>query len=514
MVISVISISSYSSEESVGTSAGRVILFGTIPTTIFDTTPTMTPPTTHVDTTLTPTEIPTVSPIVPPSLDYTPAAPDYSPTSDTESDPSEDPSPDSIPPLLATSPFLSSTGDSSDSDTPDTPPSPTHGTPFTEITLSTQSSPAASGVLRRRVMILAPGQPIPYGRLYCYHPNGLVHMMTVRKRVGPLPTHRLAVRHSADYSSSNLFTSDDSSETSSDSSSDDLSDSLSGHSSSDHSSPALPSGIRSSHRLCSSVPSIPHSSAAITERPSHSSSTGPFRKRSRSPTTSVTISSPIPGALSPTRADLLPPPKRIRSFDSATDLEDCSDESSESSIPRETCLRDDVVVRVSDEPYSEPDIDPEIQAEINEYIAYADALRAEGIDVRVVVETVARKEVETSAKGPIKVRVERVTHPVMSGDIPEPAQEEGAIESTYETLGDLGHRIVATGQQSVVLSERISKLERDNTRLRGMTMPNTRFRVTMTCKVVNELIDRRVAEALEARDAGRNLEPLVEGRGE
>nr|GEY18686.1 hypothetical protein [Tanacetum cinerariifolium] len=36
----------------------------------------------------------------------------------------------------------------------------------------------------------------------------------------------------------------------------------------------------------------------------------------------------------------------------------------------------------------------------------------------------------------------------------------------------------------------------------------------MTHKVVNELIDRRVAEALETRDAARNLEPLMEGRGE
>ncbi|GKF86297.1 hypothetical protein Tco_0254124, partial [Tanacetum coccineum] len=64
-------------------------------------------------------------------------------------DPPEDPSSDHVPPLQATSPFLSSTDDSSDSDTPDTPPSPTHGTPFIDITLSTQSSPAASGALLR-----------------------------------------------------------------------------------------------------------------------------------------------------------------------------------------------------------------------------------------------------------------------------------------------------------------------------------------------------------------------------
>ncbi|GKC63849.1 hypothetical protein Tco_1096447, partial [Tanacetum coccineum] len=86
MAISVISVSSDSSEESVGTSTGRVILFGTIPTTIPDTTPSVISPTTHIDTTL----IPTVSPIIPPSPDYTPASPDYSLASDMEFDPSED----------------------------------------------------------------------------------------------------------------------------------------------------------------------------------------------------------------------------------------------------------------------------------------------------------------------------------------------------------------------------------------------------------------------------------------
>ncbi|GKG41330.1 hypothetical protein Tco_0470542, partial [Tanacetum coccineum] len=94
-----------------------------------------------------------------------------------------------------------------------------HGTPFTETTLSTQSSPVASGVLRRRVIVLAPGQPIPHGCPYRYHLNRSVHMMTTRKRVGPLPTHRLAVRHLVDYSSSNHFSSDDSSRDSSSSSS-------------------------------------------------------------------------------------------------------------------------------------------------------------------------------------------------------------------------------------------------------------------------------------------------------
>nr|GEW26185.1 ribonuclease H-like domain-containing protein [Tanacetum cinerariifolium] len=255
-----------------------------------------------------------------------------------------------------------------------------------------------------------------------------------------------------------------------------------------------------------------------------------------SPTTSVPRSSPLSGALSPACVDLLPPPKRIRSSDFVTNLEDCLDESSESSIPRETCLWDDVIVRGSDEPHSEHDIDHEIQAEIDECIAYADALRARGIDARVVVEAVDQEEIEMSTRALVEVRVERVTHPAMPDDIPKPAQEEGVVEVTYETLGDLvqkfhdhtkeilvhrvqanedvqrdqGRKIVVTGQQSAVLLKRISKLELDNTRLRG-TLDVAR--VTMTREAVNELIEHRVAEALEAHNAARNLEPLVESGG-
>ncbi|GJS99881.1 hypothetical protein Tco_0821051 [Tanacetum coccineum] len=426
-------------------------MFGTIHTTIPDTKPSVIPPSTHIDTELTPT-----------SLDYTPASPDYSPASDTEFDPSEDPSSDHIPPLPATSPFLSSTDNSSDSDTPDTSPSPTYGTPFTETTLSTQRSLIASGALRHRVMVLAPGQPIPLGRPYRYHLNRLVHMMTMRKRVRPLPTHRLAVRHSVDYSSLDHFSSDDSSgdsslSSSSESSLNSFADALSNSASScsyfDHSSPTPSLGMRPIHHLCSLVPSIPRSSEiAISERPSHdSSSASPSCKRSRSPTESVPLSSPTLGTLSYARANLLPSPKRIRSPETVTDLKgysedsfepyvpteaglgvDFEDESSESFRHRGTDLEMDVEVVRGDG----IDIDPEIQAEIDECIAYADALRDRGIDARVIVKAIDREEIKTGVRGPVEVRVERVTHPVVADDILEPAQE-GAVEVTYETLGDL-----------------------------------------------------------------------------
>ncbi|GKE81369.1 hypothetical protein Tco_1551369, partial [Tanacetum coccineum] len=381
-------------------------------TTIPDTTPVITPPTTQTDTTVIPTETPittpTIPPTIPPSPDYTSASPDYSPASDSEFDPSKDPSSDHIPPLPAISPFLSSADDTTDSDTPNTPPSPTHGTPFTEITSSTQRSPV---IPRRRVMILAPGQPIPHGRPYRYHPNGPVHMMTARNMVGPLPVQQLAVRHSVDHSSSNYFSLDDSardpssdssSEASSDLHSDASSDSSSRHSLSDHSSTDLPS-----------------------------TSARPSRKRRRSPMTSVPALPPISGALSPVHADLIPSTKRIRSPELETDLED---ESYEQSRSRGTDIEVDDDVERSDE----IDIDP-IEAVIEACFDFADIIRASGVDVRVEVVTVARDDVETSARDPIVVSDDDDTPPVVSEVIPEPAQE-GATWSTYETLGDLVQR--------------------------------------------------------------------------
>nr|GEV49005.1 hypothetical protein [Tanacetum cinerariifolium] len=188
MAISVISVSSDSSEASIP------IVLHTVP-------PIVSPSPDHT------LASPDYSPASP---DYTPASPDYSRVSDTESDLYEDPSSDHIPTLPAILPFLSSTDDTTDSDTPDMSPSPTHGTPFTKINPSTQRSPI---IPRHRVMILASGQPIPYRRPYWYHLNGPLHMLTARKRVGPLPTHRLAdassdssSRHSLpDHSSPDLW---------------------------------------------------------------------------------------------------------------------------------------------------------------------------------------------------------------------------------------------------------------------------------------------------------------------
>ncbi|GKG19634.1 hypothetical protein Tco_0376733, partial [Tanacetum coccineum] len=54
-------------------------------------------------------------------------------------------------------------------------------------------------------------------------------------------------------------------------------------------------------------------------------------------------------------------------------------------------------------------------------------------------EAVDRDETKTGVRGPVKVIVERVTHPMILEDIPEPAHG-GAVEVTYETLGYLVQR--------------------------------------------------------------------------
>ncbi|GJV75330.1 hypothetical protein Tco_1506914 [Tanacetum coccineum] len=402
MAISVISISSDSLEDSVGTPVGRVILFGTIPTTIPDTIPFVIPPTTHIDT----TPIPTISPTIPSSPDYTPA-------SDTEFDPSEDPSSDHIPPLPITSPFLSSTDDSSDSDIPDTPPSPTHGTPFTKTTLSTQRSPTASD------------------------------------------------RFSSDDSLRDSSSSS-SSESSSDSSADALSDSASSRSSFDMLYLIL-------HLVVLLLMHYPHHHW----RPSHGSSSASLsRKRSRSPIASVPLSSPTLGALSYARADLLPSPKRIKSPETTTDLEGCSEDSFKPYVPKEAGLgvdfKDESSESLSRGTDLEMDVDversdgieinPEVQADIDECFAYVDALRDRGIDARVVVEAIDREDIKTGVRGPVEDRVDRVTHPVVADDIPEPAQD-GSVEVIESVQRDQGYRIVATRQQSAHKLERIGELE-------------------------------------------------------
>ncbi|GKE69371.1 hypothetical protein Tco_1527443, partial [Tanacetum coccineum] len=91
-----------------------------------------------------------------------------------------------------------------------------------------------------------------------------------------------------------------------------------------------------------------------------------------------------------------------------------------------------------------------------------------------------------------------------------PVHRIQAIEGVQR---EQGHRIVGVESVVTTLTERVAELERDNRRLRG-TMPNTRSGAFMTHEEVEELVTRRVAEEMEAREAARTLKPLNENRDE
>ncbi|GKD52424.1 putative reverse transcriptase domain-containing protein, partial [Tanacetum coccineum] len=249
----------------------------------------------------------------------------------------------------------------------------------------------------------------------------------------------------------------------------------------------------------------------------------PSRKRRRPPTTSVPAASPVPGALSPVRADLLSPCKRIRDSDFVTDFKVSSEEGFLPYVPREISLGVDV--EDSYEPYTEPDIDPDVQADIDTCIMFVDDIAARGIDVRVEDGTAAEEEAKSSARGTIEIGVDQVTHLVISEDTAKPVREDypdlvsadGSLEVIQRGLDMVMQELY--DHMSDAMSERIGTLEQDNMRLKGMldvkrqrvdrlrcsmsTMP-TATHSEMTQDAINELISKRVAEALEAYDAARN----------
>ncbi|GJR19138.1 hypothetical protein Tco_0967665 [Tanacetum coccineum] len=190
MVALVISISFDMSEESVGSHAPRVILFGAIPAII--------------------PVIPEV-PIVPADPSGVLDLVDYSPSSDS------DPSEDSLPPapnLPLVLPFLCSDDSEADGESEPAeqrPVSSSHDTlaPLSEFPLAPVVAPP--GIRRRSATLIRPGEAIPFGRPYRTHPNGPRKLLTARKRVRPISARRLAWRRVSYYSSDRHSSSDSSS---------------------------------------------------------------------------------------------------------------------------------------------------------------------------------------------------------------------------------------------------------------------------------------------------------------
>ncbi|GJZ10156.1 retrovirus-related pol polyprotein from transposon TNT 1-94 [Tanacetum coccineum] len=202
---------------------------------------------------------------------------DYSSSSD--SDPSEDslsPAPD-FPLVL---PFLCSDDSEADGESEPTEQRPVLSfydtiAPLLEFSLAPVVTPL--GIRRRPTILVRPGEA-PFGRPYRTHLNGPRKLLTARKRVRPILARRLTWRQrSAPLSIPYPPTTSESS-----------------------------LGSSSERSLDSSSPS-----------------SGPSRKRCRSPTASVPSPTHVLRSIAPTIADILPPCKRFRDSYS---LEDSGEE--------------------------------------------------------------------------------------------------------------------------------------------------------------------------------------------
>ncbi|GKA86929.1 hypothetical protein Tco_0808640 [Tanacetum coccineum] len=169
MAAPIISISSDSSEESVGSHAPRVILFGAIPA-IIPIIPEV--PIVPADPIVAP-EVGTVLVVSPTGvLDLV----DYS--SSFDSDPSEDSLPP-VPDLPLVSPSRSSSHDTLE--------------PLSEFPLALIVAPP--GIRQCLVTLIRPDEAIPFGRPYRTHSNRPRRLLTARKRVGPIPAYHSLSGH-------------------------------------------------------------------------------------------------------------------------------------------------------------------------------------------------------------------------------------------------------------------------------------------------------------------------------
>nr|GEW43571.1 reverse transcriptase domain-containing protein [Tanacetum cinerariifolium] len=299
---------------------------------------------------------------------------------------------------------------------------------------------------------------------YRTRPNGPQRVMTVRKRVGPLHACKLAGRRISSRSSE--------------------------HHPSSSSSPMDSSPVHSS-----GLDTAESSSGDSLERPLHSSShsTRPSHKRCRSLAYSVPSFTPVMGSLAPNRADLLP-------------------------------LRDDVRGHI--------EVDP--RDDIEEFEASAGDTVVLGIDLRLV-----------------PMVDEEIIEPVRGDSSSSFSTRDGTVRSVEDMPVDLDdairdfyhHMSERAGMAESIMSLRLENLkvrallciERDHVdslrlymscsqekfrqirddhddfrRKLRRTMNNTHS--GMTPAAIEEMINRHVAEALEAHEINWNLE-LENGNG-
>ncbi|GJQ90178.1 putative reverse transcriptase domain-containing protein [Tanacetum coccineum] len=371
--------------------------------------------------------------------------------------------------------------------------------------------------------------------------------MTARKRVRPLPAHRLAWRRVSPYSSDHHSSSASSS-----------SDHSPVHSSSfdtpgqPHSRPltrvAIPrlvyplvSTPRYSEAFChwraaplstvyppTTFESLSRDSSSEKSLHSSSHSARPSRKRCRSPAGSVPLLTPASRSLAPTYADLLPPRKRFRDLylSEASIEEDIEVGTIETEVGLELVIGDEIVVR------DRVEIDPkDDRDDAEEY------------------------EADTSTGGMIEVGIDPMSTPVADEESEEPtggdssdssSTRDGSVRSVKDMQIDLGDAVhdfyhhmskifidrvigIETAQrqiedgQMLASTQRLRMIERiESLRLENLkeefhevrrehdevkrrlkrTMTNTHS--GMTPAAIEEMINQCMIAALNAHEANKN----------
>ncbi|GKD58865.1 hypothetical protein Tco_1296374, partial [Tanacetum coccineum] len=341
------------------------------------------------------------------------------------------------------------------------------------------------------------------------HPRAL----TARKSVRPLPSNRLALRytsHHLDHFTSGSSSSHSSSYHSS------YGHSILGHSLSGHTPPDTidadsstpwrfvhPSLVRTprcseaylrwrSAPLSTMYP--PTTSKSSAGDSSSEPSAGPSRKRCRSP--AATVTSPIHAtrALVPSHADFLLPHKRFRD-----------------SISPEDSVEEDINTDVledieADATAVEVAVDRDVEARV-------DAGNDMEVDVKEDVKDEVEDEDESSERGTMEVGVDVVAGidilnaMLMPDAVEHLEQVEEGLQDIYDHVIEIPlQRIedIETGQRElesrslIVGGERASLLEQKMTITRSGTTP----------KAIEELVNRRVEEALAAYEATRAANAL------
>nr|GEW41363.1 reverse transcriptase domain-containing protein [Tanacetum cinerariifolium] len=345
---------------------------------------------------------------------------------------------------------------------------------------------------------------------YRTRPNGPRRVMTARKRVGPLLARRLSWRRVAPCSLDHCL-----------SSSSIPTDSLPVHSSSLDAPDQTHSG--SSTRVVSPrlgyppVRALRHSEAS--RRWCAAPLSTPSRKRCRSPTDYVPSSTPVMGSLAPTHADLLPPRKRFRdSYSSETSMEEDTEiDTAKTKDGRELDIVDGDDVR------DHIEVDPRDDRE--EFEAISGDTVVLGIDSRSVPmvdeEIVEPVGGDSSSSSGTRDGTFRSVEDI-------PVDLDGVLRYFYHHMSEVCvDRIVmieATQIQLEVdkliasrerarITKRIESLRLENLKIRDdsgdlkmrwrRTMTKTRS--GMTPAAIEEMINRRVAESLEAHEINKNL---------